>query len=468
MQLKFVSKSKNCRRLILIYAGWAMDWRPFRGLAAHGYDIAVVWDYRELTADWSRILSRYDEVCLLAWSFGVFAASVTMHELLPHITKRIAVNGTLAPIDAVKGINPDIFAATLEGMSPNNLRRFYRSMFLTKEQYDAFRANAPKRDIDEAIAELEAFETHTIFHAPQVEEWDLAIISEHDRIFMPQAQLAAWHGRTNIRRMATGHMPDFGVLINQIFIDKDLVTARFADSHDTYSANAVVQKRIASRLHGMLAESIGGGPLLGNIIEVGVGDGSLTDLYAPTHDMGTVALWDIAGVSPELVARTPNARPEQCDAEIRMRRQQSESAAYILSASTIQWFNSPKAFLRECARVLVPGGWLAVSTFVRGNLGELAATIGNGMEVPTGEAWHTMIPENLEVEVRHEEVMTLHFDSPRDVLRHMSLTGVNAVRFHQSPIVLARRILANYPADRGGKYPVTFRPIYIIARKKED
>ena len=241
MQLKFVSKSKNCRRLILIYAGWAMDWRPFRGLAAHGYDIAVVWDYRELTADWSRILSRYDEVCLLAWSFGVFAASVTMHELLPRITKCIAVNGTLAPIDAGKGINPDIFAATLEGMSPNNLRRFYRSMFLTKEQYDAFRANAPKRDIDEAIAELEAFETHTIFHAPQVEEWDLAIISEHDRIFMPQAQVAAWHGRTNIRRMATGHMPDFGVLINQIFIDKDLVTARFADSHDTYSANAVVQ-----------------------------------------------------------------------------------------------------------------------------------------------------------------------------------------------------------------------------------
>ena len=62
MLIKYVSKNRGCRRLILIYAGWAMDWRPFRGLEAHGYDIAVVWDYRELTADWSDILRRYDEV----------------------------------------------------------------------------------------------------------------------------------------------------------------------------------------------------------------------------------------------------------------------------------------------------------------------------------------------------------------------------------------------------------------------
>lgn len=468
MQLKFVSKSKNCRRLILIYAGWAMDRRPFKGLSAHGYDIAVAWDYRELTINWSDILHRYDEICLLAWSFGVFAASVTMHELLPRITKRIAVNGTLTPIDATRGINPGIFAAMLQSMSPNSLRTFYRNMFVTKEQHDAFRANAPKRPIDEAIAELEALETHTIFHATQVEEWDLAIISEHDRIFIPQAQEAAWRGNTSIRRMATGHMPDFDMLIKHLFIDKDLVADRFAKARDTYAANATPQKRIATRLHNMLTECIGDKRLLGNVIEIGVGDGQLTDLYAPTHDMGTVALWDIAGVPDTLTARVAKARPETCDAETRIRRQASESAAYILSTGTIHWFNSPKSFLRECARVLVPGGRLAISTFVRGNMSELASLIGNGLELPPGDAWHTMIPENLEIEVRYEEAMTLRFDSPRDILHHMSLTGINAVHHRQSSLALARRILTDYPADSNGQYPVTLRPIYIIARKADE
>ncbi len=465
MQIKFITRHKTGRRLILIFAGWAMDWRPFRHLHAHGYDIAVVWDYRELTCNWSPLVEAYDEICVTAWSFGVFAASVTMHELLPRVTKRIAVNGTLTPIDAARGIHPEIFRATLAGMSPNNLRRFYRSMFVGKDEYDVFRANAPHRDIEDAIAELADFEMHATFHAPQVDEWDLAVISEHDRIFVPSAQECAWRGVAAIRRMNAGHMPDFQTLIDRIFIDKELVTARFAGSQDTYADNAVVQHDIARRLHSLLTDCLRGAPLAGNVIEIGVGDGALTALYAPTHHMGTVALWDIAGIPAQVSAAVHNARAEQCDAELRIRRQPSASAAFILSTSTLQWFNSPKAFLHECSRVLIPGGWLAISTFARGNLHELASVLGSGLEVPSGDAWQTMFPDDLEVCVRTEEDMTLTLGSPRDVLRHLSHTGVNAVRYGRSPVVLARHILTSYPRDNEGRCPLTFRPIYIIARK---
>ena len=92
MRYKFISRENN-NRLILIYAGWGMDWRVFRHMRRHGYDIIIVWDYRQLTFDWS-VVASYDEICLVAWSMGVFAASVTIHEILPRITKSIAVGGT--------------------------------------------------------------------------------------------------------------------------------------------------------------------------------------------------------------------------------------------------------------------------------------------------------------------------------------------------------------------------------------
>lgn len=466
MKSKYISRTKGNRRLILIFAGWAMDWRPFRELSVNGYDILVIWDYRELTFNWKPLL-RYEEICLLAWSMGVFAASVTIHELLPRLTKRIAVNGTLSPIDDGKGIPEAIFHGTVEGLTPNSLRKFYRRMCVTSDEFRAFSARKPQRDFEEMLDELRAIETHTVFHVPQVEEWDLAVIGRNDAIFPAANQVNAWKNVAAIRLMQAGHLPDFGLLLSRLFIDKELVSSRFTNSHGTYSDNAVVQHRIAARLYEMLLSVLDGRGPVGNVIEVGVGDGTLTRLYAPGHSGGTVRLWDIAGIDEEVCALTPAARPERCDAEIRMRRQQSESASFILSTSTIQWFNSPASFLRECSRVLVPGGWLVLSTFVQGNLPELNSTVGTGLQLPTAEAWQSMLPAEMEVAVRHEGYETVYMDSPRAVLEHLRDTGVNAVSYGRNPTVLARHILSRYPVDADGRCPMTFRPLFLIARKSE-
>ena len=65
-------------RLIIIFAGWAMDARPFRHLKRPGYDIAVVWDYRSMCIDWS-FCKPYTEICVVAWSLGVYASAVTTY-----------------------------------------------------------------------------------------------------------------------------------------------------------------------------------------------------------------------------------------------------------------------------------------------------------------------------------------------------------------------------------------------------
>lgn len=469
MQFKYISRNKpQCRRLILIYAGWAMDWRPFKGLAADGYDVMVVWDYRELTFNWKPLL-KYDEICLLAWSMGVFAASVTVHEILPRITKRIAVNGTLHPIHDRMGIPETIFSGTVAGLSPTNMRKFYRRMCLTAGQFEWFKEHKPQRDFEEMRQELTDIETHSLFHVAQVEDWDLAVVGRHDTIFPASNQINAWRGQgTPVQLMEAAHLPDFGLLLKRLFINKELVSRRFTASQSTYGNEAVVQRDIAARLWEALQGSLHGRELTGNVVEVGVGDGQLTRLYAPMRGQGTLQLWDIADVDTETIGRVaPDARVERCDAEVRIRRMASESAMYILSASTLQWFNSPQSFLRECGRVLAPGGMLAVSTFVHGNVEELNQVLGTGLQLPTPQAWLGMLPPELEVTWQMADVRRLTFDSPREVLRHLSQTGVNAVSYGRNPTVLARKMLQEYPRDAEGRCTLTYRPFYFVARKVE-
>ncbi len=211
-----------------------MDWRVFRHMRRHGYDIIIVWDYRQLTFDWS-VVASYDEICLVAWSMGVFAASVTIHEILPRITKSIAVGGTPDPISDTLGIPVEIYRGTAEGLNAGNLRKFHRRMCLDAGHYSAFREVAPRRDISSLRDELYALETHTIFHAPQVCRWDLAIIGRHDRIFPPANQMRAWRDKAPTVITEDAHLPDMQSIIDDYIVDKDTMATRFAAATETYN-----------------------------------------------------------------------------------------------------------------------------------------------------------------------------------------------------------------------------------------
>lgn len=100
MNYQLVSDTGS-HRLLLIFAGWGMDANVFSHVRRPGYDVMVVWDYRTFHIDWS-VCEPYEEICLLAWSMGVFAASQTTQAIDYKITCRIAVNGTLRPIDDAK------------------------------------------------------------------------------------------------------------------------------------------------------------------------------------------------------------------------------------------------------------------------------------------------------------------------------------------------------------------------------
>ena len=198
-------------RLLLLFAGWGMDHNPFTRLKVSGYDLCVVWDYRDDRLSFEIAPERYDEIAVVAWSFGVPAAArfIASHPELPFTTK-IAINGTQHPVDDRMGIPVGIFRGTLDGLNEKSLQKFYLRMAGSGEAYKAFATTLPERQITELKEELMAVETND---SPII-TWDKAIISASDRIIPPANQFNAWENEAfEICSYEGAHLPAFPTLL---------------------------------------------------------------------------------------------------------------------------------------------------------------------------------------------------------------------------------------------------------------
>lgn len=452
------------RRLLLIFAGWGMDDAVFSDIALPGYDVMVVRDYRSFHIDWSCV-EKYDEVCLLAWSMGVFAATQTTQAIDYKITRRIAVNGTATPVDDTTGIPESVFYGTLEGLDESRLAKFRRRMCATRQDFEAFSAVTPQRDVDELRDELRAIADRLILSVPSDFRWDLAIIGLNDRIFPPANQRRAWQqADVPIKTLPSGHYTDFKTIVSGNFIDKTGMADRFAAQVDSYTDEAVVQNQIVERLfeiarregilHRLRSERC-------NVLEIGCGAGALSRLIAREAAQASVTLWDLAAPCPRDLPR--QVEYLKCDAELQMPRLRAGSIDIIFSASTMQWFNSPDRFLYHCARVLRPGGMALLSTFTAGNMHQISDITGKGLPLMKPEQLLEMTSRHLHLLYNENWTRDLDFDTPLEVLRHLRLTGVNSLGGETiNPLKLVRR----YPMMLDGRYHLTYCPMILILTKE--
>lgn len=96
-------QQKHLPRLTLFFAGWGMDECPFMDYCPENSDLLVCYDYRSLDFDFT-LLQGYQEIRLIAWSMGVWAASMVLQDMDLPICERVALNGTVTPVDDLKGI----------------------------------------------------------------------------------------------------------------------------------------------------------------------------------------------------------------------------------------------------------------------------------------------------------------------------------------------------------------------------
>jgi malonyl-CoA O-methyltransferase/biotin synthesis protein BioG len=205
MRLYPVKTTADRHSLLLFFAGWGMDERPFLEYLPDDRDCIVCYDYRSLAFDES-LLTPYRNIRVVAWSMGVWAAAQALGGRQWPVAESIAVNGTPSPVDDERGIAAAVFRATLEGFGEVALQKFRRRMCGSKEALLHFMERAPLRTVEDLREELAQIGRLASECPPAAFRWDMAYIGMRDKIFLPAGQLRCWEGG-NLRMIDCEHYP---------------------------------------------------------------------------------------------------------------------------------------------------------------------------------------------------------------------------------------------------------------------
>lgn len=201
---KLINTSQS--KLLLFFAGWSASPGSFRHLeATEDTDLWICYDYRDLTFD--EDLSTYREIRLVAWSLGVWVASVVFREKEWSFTDAIAINGTTCPIHDRQGIPEAIFKGTLENITEEGMHRFNRRMCGRKEILQAYE-QTPARPLKEIREELQYLYQQITGNVPITGTsffWTSAFISSADRIFPIENLRTFWQGRCPVTEIEAPH-----------------------------------------------------------------------------------------------------------------------------------------------------------------------------------------------------------------------------------------------------------------------
>lgn len=482
------------KSLIILFLGWGFHPESFVGLHKPGFNILLLAGYeglngQEIDHEICRTIREHNadfkEVIVVAWSFGVKpAADFLVRTSLP-VTLRLAVNGTEYHIDSHRGIPPEIFNGTLAGLSERTLAKFRLRCAGSREMLGKLKEVSP--DIERLRDELEWFGSLT--PAPSLRDnaiWDKIVVGEEDRIFPMVNQLNAWEDYDVFTVAGMAHIPDFQWLIDTFIVDKAKVVDKFSTASQTYTTNAVAQQLTAGKLYDKFRLVFDQSELKKmtteeghklSLLELGYGDGTFTRTYlrdlSPLCKLLTLS--DInrqedSGWIKERFDGHPDINIEilQADAEsedFHRMAMAEHSRDIIFSSSMFQWLNSPRQMLKVCAEALRHRGIIALSFYGPGTLKEVNDTVGSGLKYHSPE-WMVRIARecNLNIESLDSEEETIVFDTPTEALRHLRLTGVNALPATPSP-AKARQLLNHWPLTPDGKASLTFRPVYMILSK---
>lgn len=202
--------NQNNENLIVFFAGWSFDEKPFKFLQCNDFDVLFVYDYNDFKLpEELKNIKNYKHKYLITWSMGVFVANL-FKNLFSDFEYKMAINGTISPVDNEFGIPIKMFELTLKHAKIGLEGKFYKNVFQTEEEFQEYSKTPVGRTIENRVSELENLYTEIKNHKKlEIQQfYDFAIVSDFDKIISPKNQIAS-HNQNKVRVLSLpyGHFP---------------------------------------------------------------------------------------------------------------------------------------------------------------------------------------------------------------------------------------------------------------------
>lgn len=145
----------------------------------------------------------------------------------------------------------------------------------------------------------------------------------------------------------------------------------FGNARATYEGASRLQRLMGNAMFEVLQSQVGQSGLSGRVLDLGCGTGWYTCKLAGLGPVVSVTGMDLSHGMIEHACTNASPDIAWVVADAEAIPLPSESCDLVFSNLMIQWCANPAEVLRECRRVLRPGGKLALSTLLEGTLREL-------------------------------------------------------------------------------------------------
>ena len=237
-------------------------------------------------------------------------------------------------------------------------------------------------------------------------------------------------------------------------LDKKLIKNKFKRSIETYDKNAFIQNLMAQKLIELIKDK-----KFKNILEIGSYTGILTKkLIDINPNFTSYTAIDIIKESKNYIKKIDNNIIFlNKDVEDFYTGQKFD---LIIANASMQWCLDLSNTIKKLQSFLENEGIMAISLFSKNNFFEIKDIFNIGLNYPSPNEIKKIFDKEILI---FDENYKLNFDNTFDILKHLKLTGVNALKKESFSIKELKEKMKNYQLKYKNK--LTYNPMYVIYQR---